>query len=156
MLLIYEYLECPSTVPPMVLVSPVNATVIEGEDGVFMCRVTGRPRPSIVWFYLESLSNMSLMTTPPPLNETDGNYSVDREAFGDRELESNLTVIRTLPSDTGFYVCFAANAVDGGISIVNGFLLVEGQQFLSCYVVYDCYVVYLLSLTDMYVQCFVP
>ena len=127
MLLIYEYLEYAPTVPPMVLVSPMNTTVIEGEDGVFTCRVTGRPRPSIVWFYLESLSDMSLMTMPPPLNETDGNYSVDREDFGDRELESNLTVIRTLPSDTGFYICFAENAVAGGIAMVNHFLSVEGQ-----------------------------
>ena len=111
----------------MILVSPMNATVTEGEDATFTCRVTGHPRPSIMWFYLESLPDMPPMTMPPPLNETDGNYSVDREEFGDRELESTLTVIRTLPSDTGFYVCFAENAVAGGIVMVNGFLSVEGQ-----------------------------
>ena len=105
----------------------MNATVSEGEDAVFTCRVSGRPRPSIVWFYLESLSDIMTMTMPPPLNDADGNYRIERTAMGDRELESNLTVLTTLPSDTGFYVCFAENAVAGGIAIASASLSVEGQ-----------------------------
>ena len=110
----------------MAFVTPMNATVTEREDATFTCRVTGRPRPFIVWIYLESLADMSSMTMPSPLSETDGNYRVTRAESGDRELESNLTVVSTLPSDTGFYVCFAENAVAGGIIMVTASLSVEG------------------------------
>ena len=46
---------------------------------------------------------------------------------GERELESNLTVVATLPSDTGFYICFAENEVAGGIVMESAFLSVQGQ-----------------------------
>lgn len=120
------------TVAPMVLTPPMNTTVSEGEDAIFTCRVSGRPRPSIDWFYVESLSDIMTMTMPQPLN-TDGNYRVDQTEFGDRDLESTLTVLMTLPSDTGFYVCFAQNAVAGGIDMASASLFVEGQymQFLK-------------------------
>ena len=116
---------CP-TVPPSVLDSPMNATVTEGENATFTCRVTGRPRPSIMWFYLESLADVMLLQ-PMPLSGADGDYKVDFKEFGVRELQSTLTVISTLPSDAGFYVCFAENAVDGGLAMANAFLSVEGQ-----------------------------
>ena len=67
------------------------------------------------------------MSILPPLNKTGGKYSVTREEFGERELESTLTVFSTLPSDSGFYICFAENAVVGGIIMLNSFLTVEGQ-----------------------------
>ena len=118
----------------MVLDPPMNTTVSEGEDATFTCRVSGRPRPSIEWFYLESLSDIMTMTMPQPLNETNGNYGIDQTELGDRELESALTVVMTLPSDTGFYVCFAQNAVAGGIAMASASLSVKGQynviQFL--------------------------
>ena len=111
----------------MVLTPPMNTTVSEREDAIFTCRVSGRPRPSILWFYVESLSDIMTMTMPQPLNDADGNYRIERTTMGDRELESNLTVLMTLPSDTGFYVCFAENAVAGGIAIASASLSVEGQ-----------------------------
>ena len=114
----------PLTVAPIALIPPMNVTVTEGEDATFVCRVTGHPRPSIVWFYLETLLNMPPMTMSPPPNETDGNYRVTREEFGERELESTFTVFHTLPSDTGFYICFAENVAAGGMIMVNGFLSV--------------------------------
>ena len=114
------------TVPPSVLDSPMNATVTEGENATFTCRVTGRPRPSIMWFYLESLADI-MLRQPIPLSEADGDYTVDFKGFGERELRSTLTVFSTLPSDAGFYVCFAENAVAGGLAIANAFLSVEGQ-----------------------------
>ena len=125
-LLIIIILNMPLIVVPMALIPPMNVTVTEGEDATFVCRVTGRPRPSIVWFYLETLLDniMPPMTLPPPLNETDGHYRVTREEFGERVLESTFTVFHTLPSDTGFYVCFAENVVAGGMIMVNGFLSV--------------------------------
>ena len=116
-----------AAVAPMVIDSPMDMTVSEGENAIFMCRVSGRPRPSIDWFYLESLSNMTPMTMPQPLNEMGGDYTIDRMESGDRDLQSNLTVSNTLPSDTGFYVCFAENAVDGGIAMADVFLSVEGR-----------------------------
>ena len=115
-----------AAVAPMVIDSPMDVTVSEGENAIFMCRVIGRPRPSIDWFYLESLSNMAPMTMPQPLNEMGGDYTINHMESGDRELQSTLTVLSTLPSDTGFYICSAENAVDGGIAMVNASLSVEG------------------------------
>ena len=100
-------------------------TVVEGEDATFTCHVTGRPRPTIKWYYFESLSIVLNTTLPPPLNEMGGDYSIDRMEIGSRELESNLTVLNTLPSDTGYYVCVFENAVTLGM--VNAALSVEGQ-----------------------------
>ena len=104
----------------------MNVTVTEGENATFMCRVTGRPRPSIVWFYLESIPNILPMTMPPSLNETGGNYIATRQGLAVRELESTLTVVSTLPSDTGIYVCFAENAVMGGRIMAYASLSVQG------------------------------
>ena len=103
----------------MVLTPPMNTTVSEEEDAIFTCRVSGRPRPSILWYYVESLSDIMTMNRPEPLNDADGNYRVEQMPMGDRDLESNLTVLMTLPSDTGFYVCLAENAVAGGIVMAS-------------------------------------
>ena len=121
-----------TTVPPMILDAPVDMTLIEGGDANFTCRVTGRPRPSIVWLYLES----PLMVTPsmeaqlPPLDETTGKYTVSRINNGDRELMSTLTVVGTLPSDTGFYVCLAENEALGGVAFANASLTVQRKRIL--------------------------
>ena len=122
-----DYTPCIYTVAPMVLTPPMNTTESEGDNAIFTCRVSGRPRPSILWFYIESLSDIMTMNMPQPLNDADGNYGVEQIPIGDRELESNLTVFMTLPSDTGFYVCFAQNAVAGGVALASASLFVEGQ-----------------------------
>ena len=111
----------------MLLVPPMNVTLTERENATFTCRVTGRPRPSIMWIYLESLPAMPPMMMPAPLIETSGKYIISERNVGERELRSNLIVVGTLSSDTGFYVCFAENEVAGGIVMESAFLSVQGQ-----------------------------
>ena len=94
-----------------------------------MCNVTGHPRPSIEWGY----SSQPCPASSSPdffslINETTGDYSVERVEVGDRILQSILTVSATLPSDTGCYVCFAENEVVGGRTFANTSLTVEGKR----------------------------
>ena len=67
---------------------------------------------------------------PPLLDETTGKYTVNRMIIGDRELMSTLTVIGTLPSDTGFYVCLAEKVALGGVAFANASLTVQGKRIL--------------------------
>ena len=118
---LYTYV---STVAPEIITPPVDVTLTEGESAVFMCRVTGRPRPRITWGYLPLMTPP--MITPRSLNGTIEGYTFMNMATGDGELESTLTVISTLPSDTGFYICRAENEVMGGLAFANASLTVQG------------------------------
>ena len=79
-----------------------------------------------MWVYQDSPLTM-YNSTVSPLNPS-SDYVIVTETFGDREIESNLTVLMTLPSDAGFYACVADNEVEGGVSIQNAFLSVQGKQ----------------------------
>ena len=115
-------------VAPMTLISPVNVTINEGADAIFTCHVTGRPRPRILWFYQQPPIILPPLVMPTPLSETTGDYFIDENIDGEREIESTLTISSTLPSDTGFYVCFAQNEVAEGIVMESAFLSVQGQS----------------------------
>ena len=113
-------------VAPTSLVAPMNLTITEGENATFTCRVTGRPIPTIAWIYQESPLTMPNMSISPLSENMD--YAIDSLEMGDQEIESNLTVLTTLPSDTGFYACVADNEVEGRELIQNAFLSVQGKQ----------------------------
>ena len=40
--------------PPMVVISPMNQTVIENQSAVFQCSVNGNPRPTLTWLGAKS------------------------------------------------------------------------------------------------------
>ena len=116
-------------VAPTFVVSPMDVTVTEGDDAMFTCTVTGRPRPSIMWAFIQQESCPSTLPfTIQPLNETSGDYIVERIMIGERQLEIALTVSSTRPSDTGCYVCLADNEVVGREASANALLTVEGKQ----------------------------
>ena len=113
----------------------MDVTLSEGESAIFTCNVTGRPRPRIEWGY----SSQPCPASSSPdffslINETTGNYSVERMEVGDRILQSTLTVPATLPSDIGCYVCFAMNAVVAGRTFANASLIVEGKRRVNAVV----------------------
>ena len=116
-------------VAPTFVVSPMDVTVTEGDDAMFTCLVTGRPRPSIRWAFIQQEScPLTIPSTIQPLNETSEDYTFERIMIGARRLESTLTVTSTRPSDTGCYVCLAENEVVGGEASANALLTVEGKQ----------------------------
>ena len=117
-------------VAPTFVVSPMDVTVTERDDALFTCTVTGRPRPSIRWAFVQQESCTTLPSTIQLLNETSEDYTFERIEMGERELESTLTVTSTLPSDTGCYVCLADNEVVGREASANALLTVEGKQCL--------------------------
>ena len=119
---LYTYV---STVAPEIITPPVDVILTEGESAVFVCHVTGRPRPRITWGYLPLMTPP--MITPRSLNGAIEGYTFMSTATGDREVESTLTVISTLPSDTGFYICRAENEVMGGVTFANASLTVQGM-----------------------------
>ena len=122
-------------VAPIVIATSTDVTLTEGESAQFTCNVTGRPRPRIEWGY----SSQPCPASSSPdlfslINETTGNYSVERVEVGDRILHSTLTVPATLPSDAGCYVCFAMNeVVGGGRTFANASLTVEGKRRITSF-----------------------
>ena len=121
-------------VAPTVIATPTDVILTEGESAIFTCNVMGRPRPSIEWGY----SSQQCPATSSPdffslINETTGDYSVERVEIGDRILRSTLTVLTTLPSDTGCYACFAENEVVGGRTFANASLNVEGKRRITSF-----------------------
>ena len=129
----HPYLIVYIPVAPTVIATPMDVILTEGESAQFTCNVTGRPRPIIEWGY----SSQPCPASSSPdffslINETNGDYSVERMEVGDRILRSSLTVLTTLPSDTGCYVCFAMNeVVVVGRTFANASLTVEGKRITS-------------------------
>ena len=116
----------------------MDETRVEGDMATFSCRVTGRPRPSIMWLYLQSpltTEEPSGMTIPSPLDETSGKYTVNRMDIDQRVAMSSLMVLDVAPSDSGFYVCFAMNVALEGMAAANASLTVQGKRV----VVWFCY-----------------
>ena len=104
-----------STVPPQILDSPDNLTVVEPENTTFSCLATGRPRPAIVWIRLSDMTQLS--------NSVE--FNIVEQESGERERRSNLTISGTQPSDIGAYRCVAVN--EPGTTSENATLTVHGE-----------------------------
>ena len=104
-----------STVPPQILDSPDNLTVVEPENTIFSCLATGRPRPAIVWIRLSDMTQLS----------NSAEFSIQEQEMGNRERRSTLTIIGTQPSDSGAYNCRAVN--EPGAIAENATLTVHGE-----------------------------
>ena len=109
---------------PEILIQPVDTLVTQPENASLTCAATGRPRPIIQW---NIAGNQSLV----PLVSTAGIYNISETEIGEREIVSNLTIIKTDPFDTATYVCNASNVVNATLAAAA--LTVYGMPFKMCY-----------------------
>ena len=108
----------------MITVDPETITDLQGNDVVFTCSVTGRPRPNITW-WREDDSSGNLTQVTGEDRETE----IESEVFGEDGRMSSLTIMNIAPSDAGVYVCQAENDADTAQTRVT--LTVHGK-FLLC------------------------
>ena len=114
-------------VAPVIKLELGDVETVEGMPATFLCAITGKPRPMIIWYKTSESSD-----TQERANVSDDRVTVTENENGDRELMSNLTVTNVLPSDTATYVCFAENVVNIGMS--NATLTVNGEIIIPLYI----------------------
>ena len=105
-------------VAPKILTPPKDLMVVQRQDATFSCLATANPRPDITWWRVRedgSLSRISLVENVTVIVEQD---------IGMRERNSTLTILGSLPSDAGEYVCRAGNGVN--INETSVILIVYG------------------------------
>ncbi len=108
---------------PNITQSPVNVTIIEGNNAVFVCQASSLPRPAVNWDYYDPVSN----STSRVLNDAD--YDIMETLDGERVLTSTLTVLSTDASDFGVYRCTAINVV--GMVSATASLSVHSELLIS-------------------------
>ena len=91
------------TVEPEITDSPDNVTLVEGNDAVFTCVATARPRPSITWWVVQDGGTSTMITSDAM------KYNITQMPSGERVLHSRLEVFGAIPSDAGTYICMANN-----------------------------------------------
>ena len=89
---------------PEVIVSPTSLTVTQNQTATFYCSADGNPKPSVSW---SKISRTGLVNT-------DGR-------------DNKLQIKSAGYSDTGSYVCSAANVLGEVKKVVK--LFVEGKMF---------------------------
>ena len=121
MVFIYEPFPCLFfSVAPTIVDAPENLTAFQPDNAIFSCQATGGPRPSITWQRLTSSDSgfvQILMTDP--------DYSIDEMEIGEHDLWSNLTILGTMPRDTGEYLCQVENMISSAEE--SAFLTVQGD-----------------------------
>ena len=123
-LIFYDLLPFPTlfsfSAAPIIVDAPVNLTVVQPDDATFSCQANGRPRPAITWWRFTSADSDFVQITM-----SDPDYSVNETVIGDRDLRSNLTILGTMPGDTGEYLCQAENIISDAAE--SAFLAVQGD-----------------------------
>ncbi len=120
----YIYLQS-NAVSPTITQSPVDITIIEGNNAVFVCQASALPRPAINWDYYDPVSN----STSRVMDGAD--YEIVEAMDGDRVLTSIFTVLSTDVSDFGEYRCTAINVV--GVVSATASLSVYGELYMDIY-----------------------
>ena len=112
----------PFSAVPAIVDAPENLAVVPPDSATFSCRANGSPRPAITWWRLTSADSgfVQIMMSDP-------DYSVDEIMIGDRDLRSSLTILATMPGDTGEYLCQAENIISDAAE--SAFLNVQGNYY---------------------------
>ena len=79
--------------------------MIEGNNALFECQASARPRPVIQWYYYDPVSNTTFSLI------SGSEYNIAEMTEGERSLLSTLTILSVGVSDFGEYRCTADNVV---------------------------------------------
>ena len=86
----------------------------EGDTASFTCQATGRPVPTISWYYNNTLF----------VNGTE--YMITEMSLNTTTISNTLTIMSVESSDVGTYTCNATNVVSSDTS--SGVLTVNGKR----------------------------
>ena len=109
---------CVSTDAAKILISPKNATNIEGHNVTFECNLEGQPLSTVTWWkgstQIDTTGSRYQVSSPPSVvNST-----------------ATLTIMSVARSDEGFYRCQAQNQL-GSESSNAAYLTVDCKLFHS-------------------------
>ncbi len=121
-MILYIYLQS-NTVSSTITQSPVDVTIIEGNNAVFVCQASALPIPAVNWDYYDPVSNSISRVMD------DADYDIMEIMEVDRVLTSTLTVLSTDASDFGEYRCTAINVV--GMVSATASLSVHSELLIS-------------------------
>ena len=100
---------------PIINLQVVDQIHNEGQSASFTCQATGRPVPTISWYF-----NGILLARG-------AKYAMSEASINVTTISSTLTIMSVESSDVGTYTCNATNVVStdtsSGILTVNGELL---------------------------------
>jgi len=90
----------------------------EGDTAFFTCQATGRPVPTISWYF-----------NGVPVNETNAiKYTISTMSLNTTTINNTLTIMNVDSSDVGTYTCNATNVISTDIS--SGVLTVNGELII--------------------------
>ncbi|CAC5365722.1 HMCN [Mytilus coruscus] len=103
-----------------VRISPISATIINGQNQTINCIVTGKPpATSIIWEFTPNGGTHSL---PILVDDSNGKYA------GGSVNNPSLTITNCQPADAGSYKCYALNAVGLSSCIIPSVLDYTGTD----------------------------
>ena len=87
----------------------------EGDTASFTCEATGRPVPTISWYFnVAAVDEANMMK-----------YTISETSVNTTTINSTLTIMSVESSDVGTYTCNATNVVSSDTS--SGVLTVNGE-----------------------------
>ena len=100
-------------VRPSISLEVMDETRNEGQSASFTCQSTGRPVPTISWYF-----NNTLLANG-------AKYATLEASVNTTTISSTLTIMSVESSDVGTYTCDATNVVSTNTS--SGVLTVNGE-----------------------------
>ena len=100
-------------VPPSISLEVMDETHTEGDNASFTCQTTGRPVPTISWYFNNTLLAHGMR------------YTISETSVNTTTISSTLIIMSVESSDVGTYTCNATNVVSTDTS--SGVLTVNGE-----------------------------
>ena len=101
---------CCVAVAPEILSDIIDSTDDGRDLATFICRATGKPVPTISWYFNDAMINVS----------DTSNYMIMSTQINTSTTENTLTVYNVTSSDVGTYTCNATNTIGSDISHGKG------------------------------------
>ena len=124
----------------MIVTPPMDVIAVESIPGLytFQCLATGRPRPTITWFFMAEIG-----AAENTVVDVENTTTMTDLEIGDRQIMSNLSFSVLALLDAGMYFCSAENDFRNSTVVTAATTLtVHGKSYtypemFTC--LYDCY-----------------